>query len=287
MSQFIYKKPKQLQEAFSIMKENPAYSIIAGGTDLMVKMKDNRITAKVIIDVSELNDLREIKEKQGTIYLGAAVTHTEICKSELLRGFAPALVHASGLVGSPQIRNRGTVGGNIGNASPAADTIPALMAYGAEIVLASAEGVRSLALEDFFVGPGRTVISPGEVILSIEFNKLQATQAVSFEKLGKRKALAISVVNAAAFLEIDKTKAVVTKARLALGSVAAKPIRVSAAEEALIGYSLSDDKIKEVAKIVSDSITPIDDVRSEALYRKRIAGVLTQRTLIDAWKQLV
>jgi len=286
VSKFEYFRPSSLEETFDLMLGNPSYCLLAGGTDVMVKLKENIIHPSVILDLGALDDLRGIKIEGGKITIGPLTTHTQLAESDIIKKYAPALAKAAGLVGSPQIRNEGTVGGNMGNASPAADTVPALIAYDATITIASVTGAREILLNDLFVGPGRTKLKPGELIIKISFEAQEANQSSSFEKLGKRKALAISVVNAAVFIEVHPKTKIVTKARFALGSVAATPIRVHTAEEYLIGNIISEKLLSEIADVVSNTIKPIDDVRSTAIYRKEIAGTLIKRALENALSTL-
>ncbi|MEN6414448.1 MAG: FAD binding domain-containing protein, partial [Veillonellales bacterium] len=200
MATFQYACPETLTEAVGLASSNPGYSWIAGGTDFMVKLRLKRIEPSITIDIGRLEELRQIRLEKETLYIGAAVTHTELTTSPLIGQYAPALKEAAGMVGSPQIRNRGTVGGNICNASPAADTVPALLAYGAKVLICGKTGQRRLELADFCTGPGRTILKSGEFLREIYFPVQRLRQGSSFQKLGKRKALAISVVNAAAWL---------------------------------------------------------------------------------------
>ncbi|AET66147.1 aerobic-type carbon monoxide dehydrogenase, middle subunit CoxM/CutM-like protein [Desulfosporosinus orientis DSM 765] len=285
MSRFKYYRPKCLDEAFKLMAENPGYSLLAGGTDLMVKLKESLIKPTAVIDLDELEELKGINLEAGEIVLGASTTHTRLNQSELINQYAPALAKAAGIVGSPQIRNKGTVGGNMVNASPAADTVPALIALGAEVTLSSKEAVKTIPLDELFLGPGRTVLKPGELITTISF-QVSNHQGCSFQKLGKRKALAISVINASASLEIDPETRVIKKARIALGSVAATAIRGMAGEKILIGNHYSPELIKEAAEAVAEAIKPIDDVRSTAVYRTRAARVLVRRALEEAGSRI-
>lgn len=283
MGKFQYACPATVTEAVGLALQHPGYCWIAGGTDFMVKVRLKHIEPAMVIDVGRLKELRQLHLTDGILHVGAAVTHTELAASPLVEQYAPALQAAAGLVGSPQIRNRGTVGGNIGNASPAADTVPALLAYGAEAVIRGKTETRRVALADLFIGPGRTILEPGELIAELCFPAQQPGQGSSFEKLGKRKALAISVVNAAAWLELDGQK--VRQVRLALGSVAAKPIRLTSVEDILKNEILTERLIQKAADMVSEVIRPIDDVRSEAGYRKQVAGVLIRRALENSWQQ--
>ena len=286
MSKFKYFRPELLTEAFKLMANNQGYYLIAGGTDLMVKLKEKLIKPKAVIDLGALPELKGIVLQDNQIRVGAYVNHTELAESGIIKQFAPALAKAAGLVGSPQIRNKGTVGGNMGNASPAADTVPALMAYEAEINIASINGIKKIPLKDLFNGPGHTILAPGEIITEICFKAQQANQGSSFQKLGKRNAQAISVVNAAVSVAVDPQTKMVTTATLALGSVAATPIRVTEAEMLMTGKVVSDELIDKTAQTVKEVIKPIDDVRSTAVYRKESAGVLIKRALEEVWSQV-
>lgn len=287
MSKFKYFRPITLNEAFECMNQNPGYSIIAGGTDLMVKLKEHLIQPTAVIDLGALESLKGITMDGDEIRIGALASHTQLAESEIIQTYAPALGKAASLVGSPQIRNQGTIGGNMGNASPAADTVPTLIAYGALVDIVSFEGVRTIPVTEFFRGPGRTVLNPGELIRGIHFKALNKSQGSAFIKLGKRKALAISVVNAAAFIEIDPATKLVQQARLSLGSVAATAIRVPVAENELVGKLVSQELIEKVAQTAADAIKPIDDIRSTAVYRKETAGILVKRALEEACSQII
>jgi len=285
MAHFQYIRPQSLTEACQLAYKNPGYSLLAGGTDFMVKLRLQNIRPTIVIDIGDLDELRGICIEDQMICIGAAVTHTELYESMIIRKYAPALAKAASMVGSPQIRNRGTVGGNMGNASPAADTVPTLLAYGATLGITGPNENRKLAVEKLCTGPGRTTLLPGEIIREIYIPMQQSNQGSNFQKLGKRKALAISVVNAAAWIELANDKKI-TAVRLALGSVAATAIRLYEAEEKLLGKRISDDLIREISLSVRETIHPIDDVRSKATYRKNIANILIKRALEDAWKNV-
>lgn len=283
MASFQYVRPASLDEACRLAADYPGYAWIAGGTDFMVQIRLKRRNPSQAIDVGRLEELRHIRLQDGLLAIGAAVTHTELVRSELVQRYAPALAQAAGQVGSPQIRNRGTVGGNMGNASPAADTVPALLAYGAEAVLASAAGRRRLPLSELAVGPGRLALKESELIHEFLLAPQQAGEGACFQKVGKRKALAISVVNGAAWLRLSGD--VIQTARIALGSVAAKTIRSYEAEAVLSHQVISQKTLEEAAELARQSICPIDDVRSEAAYRKNVAFVVVKRALEEAWRQ--
>lgn len=281
-----YIRPKTIEQAITAMQKASLYHLLAGGTDLLVRMKLGRIVSGMFIDIGDLADLQQIVMDDDGITIGAAVHHTQIANSVDVMAFAPALATASAAIGSPQIRNRGTIGGNCGNASPAGDTITALLAYGATANIAGAEGERSIPLAEFFLGPGRTVLQQNELIQSFSFKVQKKGAGSSFEKLGRRKALAISIVNAASFIAVDEND-IVTKARISLGSVAATPIRMTIAENMVVGKKVTADLWLKAAEIAANSVTPIDDVRSEAGYRKKMAAVLTKRSLEKSYMKIL
>ena len=286
MTRFKYVKAASINGALDFMSDHPGSFIIAGGTDLMVKIRETVVKPTMVIDVTGIAELNGIRLVEDRLTIGAVVTHTELSESELVGLYAPALAEASSLVGSPQIRNRGTVGGNIVNASPAADTVPALFIYNAAVTVTGPQGSRQVHIGDFFTGPGRTVLAAGEMIVEISLPLQKAGQASSFQKLGKRKAQAISVVNAAAYLAMDRATGKVTDVRLALGSVAATVVRVREAEQGLWGRTITPSLICEAGNKAAATISPIDDIRSTAIYRREAGGVLIARALECAWRRI-
>ena len=253
--------------------------IIAGGTDILIELEQGkRPDVAALIDITRIPQLDNIRMDDGMVTIGALVNHNHIVDSEIIRQHALPLAQASWEVGAPQIRNRATVAGNLITASPANDTIVPLMALSAEVVLQSVAGERVVPLSDFYSGFRQSVMRPDEMLTAIRFPALTATQRGMFIKLGLRRAQAISVVNTAVIVTLDVNQRV-THAAIALGSVAATIIRVPAAEEALIGQSLTPEVIAQAARLAGDTPTPIDDVRSTALYRTEMAKVLVARAL--------
>ncbi|RME81063.1 MAG: hypothetical protein D6775_14565, partial [Caldilineae bacterium] len=230
-----------------------------------------------IIDISRVEGLDEIRLEENRIHIGPLVTHNRAVASRLLQEHAWPLVRACWEIGAPQIRNRGTIAGNIATASPANDTIPALMVLGAELTLASVRGLRTVALRDFFQGVRKTVLAADEMITDISFPLPSATTRGVFIKVGLRRAQAISLVNLAAVLDFDGE--IVRDARLAFGSVAPTVVRATSAEAVLVGESLTPRRIERAAEAVQEDISPIDDVRGSAAYRRHLADVITRRAL--------
>jgi xanthine dehydrogenase FAD-binding subunit len=249
---------------------------LAGGTDMLVRLHD-RLTKpwpKLLL-LENVQQLHRITATKTAISIGPLTTFTEIEDSSLLRKHAPQLVTAAALAGSVQIRNRATIGGNIANGSPAGDTIPPLYVLGAVLELSSAKGKRIVPIEKFFTGPGKTVLKSTELITAIKIPRL--SNHGFFMRLATRRALAISKVSVAASIIIKKSK--IESAKIALGAVAPTVIRATRTEDYLVGKEITNKVISEAANIIKDEARPIDDIRSLAIYRKEMVGVLLARGL--------
>ena len=274
--------PHSLDEALAIKAERPEAIPLAGGTDLMVELNFGRLRPAAIVDLSRVGELAGWRQENGHVFLGAGVTYATIVRE--MAAFKP-LVQASRSVGSPQIRNRGTVGGNLGTASPAGDALPVLAAYDAEVVLRSrARGERSLAWHVFFTGPKKTAIAPDELIIGVRWRRLRGPG--SFSKIGTRNAMVISV--AGLCLVVDEENG---RVNVALGSVGPTILRATPAEEqiaAALGTSgawqdpsvtLSDQAIDEFAELVAAAAQPLDDIRGTAAFRRHGCRVLARRAI--------
>jgi xanthine dehydrogenase iron-sulfur cluster and FAD-binding subunit A len=252
--------------------------IVAGGTDLLIEIERGvRQGIQVLIDITRVPGLDQIQQRGEMVTLGPLVNHNHVVASRLLIERALPLAQACWEVGAPQIRNRATIAGNLITASPANDTITPLMALGAEVTLASVEGERSMPLKDFYTGFRRTVMRPNEMLVGISFPLLAPNERGMFIKLGLRQAQAISVVNTAVVLAFEGET--VTQAAITLGSVAPTIIRVTEAELALIGQTLTQETIAQVARTAASVPQPIDDVRAPAAYRSEMIKVLVARAL--------
>jgi xanthine dehydrogenase iron-sulfur cluster and FAD-binding subunit A len=270
----------QIEQALEILSERGARArIVAGGTDLILELERGvRKGIDTLVDVTRIPRLKQIvMDEDEVIHLGPLVTHNDCVASKLIveRGFP--LARAAWEVGAPQIRNRGTVAGNLITASPANDTITPLMALGAWVVLASRRGERRVSLDEFYQGVRKTVMQPDEMMVDIAFPALKAHQHGIFIKLGLRRAQAISLVDAAAVLYLQE--GAVTRASLTLGAVAPTIIHARNAEAYLEGLRLSEATIAHAAELAMQAVTPIDDVRSSADYRKEMVRVCVQRSL--------
>jgi CO/xanthine dehydrogenase FAD-binding subunit len=271
--------PRTLSEAYAILASAP-HRPIAGGTDVMVQ-----ITGELgppperMIDLWRLDELRGIASDGTALTLGALTTYTEIRDSALCREHVPALVDAAATIGAAQIQNRGTLGGNIANASPAGDTLPVLLASDAEIVVGGARGERTIAAGDIWVAYRRTALAADELVLRIRI-PIVADREVRFRKIGTRRAQAISKVVMALAWRGGNSRW--SDVRLALGSVADRPIRARATEAVLEGAEPTTETADRAAETLAAEIQPIDDVRSTADYRRAVAARVLRRLIRDA-----
>jgi len=273
---------RTLEEALDVKTRHPEALPIAGGTDVMVELNFDRHRPEAIVDISRVPELQRWRKENGSVFLGAGVTYTRIMRE--LPEFAP-WVQASRTVGSPQIRNRGTVGGNLGTASPAGDALPVLAAYDAEIVLGKAGGAtRFLPWHEFMVGPKKNALHPDELILGARWENVRGPG--SFSKIGTRNAMVISM--AGLCLALDEGGRTV---RVALGSVAPTIVRAPDAEALAArvlaeagawddpAAAISDQAVEEFGELVASATRPIDDVRGTAAYRRHACRVLAMRAL--------
>lgn len=271
--------PTTLKSALDILSRKTGIKILAGGTDFVVAMKQGIMTPQSILDLSKLNGkIREIKLSANKLHIGSLVTFTEIEESDLLRKYAPILVSAIESIGSVQIRNLGTIGGNIATSSPAGDSIPALFVLDAKLCIANKQEKKIIDIADFFVGPKRSILKPNELITEIIFPAMHNNEKGFFLKIGGRKALAISKVSVAGKIRFDKSNKI-DDAKIALGAVAPTVIRAKRAEKLLIGNELTDKLIEECAEVASDECSPITDLRSTTEYRRKMVEVLVKRGL--------
>jgi carbon-monoxide dehydrogenase medium subunit len=280
-----YYAPVSLDEALSRLSRAAGKArIIAGGTDILPSIRAGVTNPGLLIDL-RLLDLAGIRQEGDFFYLGSRVTHTQVLESKVLSHHYPALVAACREIGGPSIRNRGTLGGNLVNASPAADAAPPLLVYDADVLLVKDSGERWLPLDKFFIEPGQTALSSDEILKEIRMPLTPRRTAVVFSKLGKRRAMAIAVVSVAVRLTVDDDSRIV-KARIALGSVATRPIRARSAEKVLAGRSITESLIAQSASVAAGEASPISDLRASSDYRRHMVEVLVRRTLISAWQEL-
>jgi CO/xanthine dehydrogenase FAD-binding subunit len=280
-------QPSSLAEALEARAEHPEGVVLAGGTDVFVDVNFGRLHPDVVLDVTRVGDLGGVERENGAVRIGAATTYTELIG--LLRADAPGLVLASRTVGSPPIRNRGTIGGNLGSASPAGDCHPPLLAAGAMVELASREARRSVPIEEYFTGPKRSVLQPEELIVAVRVNR--ATGPQSFSKVGVRNAMVIAVCSFALALHPEEARV-----GTGIGSAAPVPLRARTAETFLEGHlsaeglwdsraPLSESLLTSFGELVASDARPIDDVRGSLLYRRHALSVLARRSLSWCWDE--
>jgi carbon-monoxide dehydrogenase medium subunit len=275
-----YVNAQTVDHALAILAEQGAAArIVAGATDLMLELERGvRTGIHTLVDITRIPGLDTIHlDEAGRIHLGPLVTHNDCAASSLVVQRAFPLARAAWEVGAPQIRNRGTVAGNLITASPANDTIAPLMALDAVVVLQSSARQRSVPLREFYRGVRKTVMQPDEMLVDIHFPALQAHTPASFIKLGLRRAQAISIVNAAAVVEMEGD--MIHSARITLGAVAPVIVHAAQAEAFLVGRALTPDVIEQAAALAVASATPIDDLRGSAAYRRRLVQVGVARLL--------
>lgn len=271
--------PTSLAEAYGLLAGD-GWRPVAGGTDLLVQLNGGLGTApERVLDIWKLSELRGISLEEEALVMGALTTYTDIRRSELCRGHLPALVEAAATIGAVQIQNRGTIGGNAINASPAGDTLPVLLATDAELVLGSARGERRIAAKEFWPAYRKTACAGDELLLRIRF-PLPRGRQVRFRKVGTRRAQAISKVVMAISWREDG--GVWRDVRVALGSVAATPIRATETERVLEGAAPRQTTADHASETLAKEIHPIDDVRSTADYRRVVSARILHRMLREA-----
>jgi CO/xanthine dehydrogenase FAD-binding subunit len=285
MKQFEYTSPKTVFEAVSVLNEYKLEGrVLAGGTDVLIELRRmNAKIPKVIVNITDINELKGIIESNGSIILKPLVTHTQIQKSNLIKTDAALLSSAASVIGAPQIRNRGTVGGNIMNAATCADTVPPLVALGAELTLQSSDGIRSIPMSEFFLKPYKTKANPNEVLVEIKFTKLPDNATSSFIKLGRRNALSISRLSVAAILYRDD-RGIITEARIVPGAALPTWMRVSGAEKMLIGEKPSEKLFEAAGKKVSEVMISYTGRRWSTEYKEPVIAVLVKRALLNCVK---
>jgi len=279
-----YYQPGSVAEVLEILASAKGRArLVAGATDLAIQLKRGEVRVDSLVDVTRIPDLDHIRRNGSKIEIGALVTHAQAAKSELLKEEAPLLVEACSQVGSPQIRNVATIGGNIATASPAADTVPPLLVLEAQVFLASDKGERCLSLEELLLRPGRAAIANEEIITRVEFHALHPGTRSAFLKLGRRQAMAISVVNVATVLRLANDH--VEEVRIALGSVAPTVVRCRQAERALLGEPFNEQSLTRTCQAAANETLPISDIRGTADYRYFVAQALLRRALLAAAEQ--
>jgi len=280
---FDYKSPRTVQEACDLLwKADGKAKLIAGGTDLVIGLRNGDQNPQLLIDVTRIEELRKIKEKNGTISIGAAVTHSEIASSPLIKKCAKVLSDAASEIGSPQIRNLGTIGGNIVNASPAADTLPPLMVLNAVGKVVSKDGEKRVPLDQLFKGPYETSLKPHELLVQVTFQKLSSGVKSSFIRLARRDAMAIARMSVAIVLEMEKRKKRIKEIRIGAGSVTPTPQRFSVAEGFLSGKSPDEETLRKTSLKISEIMINRTGIRASTPYKRPVIEALFMRGMRQA-----
>ena len=282
MRRFHLALPRSIEDCLKLLAERgPEAKLVAGGTDLLPQMKNGLIKPAAVIDLSGVADLRVLRREDGAgLRVGASVAAREIELDPYTRSAYPALAESGALVGSVQIRNLATVGGNLCNAAPSADMAPPLMALEAEAIIAGPRGRRRVPMADFFTGVRRTVLAPDELLVELIVPAPGPRSGGQYLRHTPRRELDIAVVGVAS--QVTLSDGVCRKARIALAAVAPTPIRATAAERALEGQPLTAQHIARAAQLAVEAARPISDQRGSADFRRHLVGVLTRRTLTTA-----
>lgn len=280
MRPFDYLTPQSLNEALMMLSDHPEAIPLAGGTDLLLQIKEKRLSARTLLSLKRIPELHQVTDN-GKFVLGSAVTLRQITTHPRIRQDYMALTEGAGLIGSFQIRNVATVGGNLCNAAPSADTAPPLLVLGAQVLMVGGQGERLLPLEAFFQGPGSTALNQAELLKQIILPEPEPRSGSFYLRFTPRRFMDIALAGAAAAVTLDK-KGTIKEARLALGAVAPRPMRALEAEKILKGRTPTDELLQESGALAAREAQPIDDLRASSEYRKHLVEVLIPRALKGA-----
>ena len=275
-----YAAPTTVDEACSLLADNPDSRVFAGATDLVPQMRAGRPEPAVMVDLKRIDRLMAVSHADGHWTIGAATPTSDLTHNAEFTGMFPGISEGAGLIGSDQIQNRSSLGGNLCNASPAADSVPAMIAAGARAVIAGSGGERTVPVADIVTGPGQTSLADGEFIVEFEIDDAPANTGDAYLRMIPRTEMDIAVVGAAVRLTMDGDT--VSAASVVLGAVAPTAVEVPDAEAALVGSTLDDDTLAAVAAAASAACNPINDKRGTIEYRTQVAGVLAKRAALIA-----
>lgn len=273
--------PQTVEGAIALLAADPSARPLGGGTDLIVQMRSGRLSPSAVVDIKRIGGISGVRRDGDGFAIGAATPCTALKQDAQLCAVWPGVVEAANLIGSVQVRNRATMAGNLCNASPAADSVPALAAAGATCVIAGPSGKREIPVEAIPVAPGRTSLAPGEFVVEIRLPARGPHASDAYLRSIPRTEMDIAVVGAGANLEFD-ADGICTRARIALGAVAPTVVLVEAAAAALVGSRLQDSVLETMAEAVKAACNPIDDKRGTISYRRAMAGVLAKRAVLIA-----
>jgi carbon-monoxide dehydrogenase medium subunit len=271
-----YETPRSVEDAVALLVADQNARVLAGGTDLLVRLRAGQIAPSAIIDIKRIDQMRVITQEDNGFRIGAAVTGAEMSEHAGLKAAWPGVVEATDLIGSTQVQGRATAVGNLCNAGPAADSVPALVAACATVRIAGPKGMRDAAVEDIPTAPGKTSLARGEFITSFFLPSRPANSADAYLRFIPRTEMDIAVVGCAVSLTLD-AGGTITQARVSLGAVAPKVLLIQEAADAIIGTQLDDAALDALATVASAAAKPIDDKRGTIAFRKDVSGVLARR----------
>lgn len=277
MRQFDYIAPDTVQDALAALGSHTDAAVLAGGTDLILRMKQRQRSPGAVVDIKRIEGLDGLEAGEKSLSLGALVTMSQVERAEAVQRGYRGLHSGAAVVGSTQIRNRATVVGNVCNATPCADTVPPLIALGAAARIAGSEGDRWLPVERLYVGPGETLIEPGELVLAVEVPAPEPRSGSAYARHTTRSAMDLATVGVAVALTLEDDDETCHHVRIALGAVAPTPLRATQAEEVLRGQALEPGMVAAAAGSAADEARPITDVRASAPFRRELVRVLVGR----------
>ena len=285
MQDFVYERPKTIGEAIAAMRADDA-RVLAGGTDLVPQLREGRRRAARIVDLKHIPGMTEITVlPDGSVSIGAAATATAVARHRALAAGYPAIAESAQLIGGVQVQNRASLGGNICNAAPSADGVPALICHGAQALIAGPGGTREMPVEAMFAGPSRTTLAAGELLIAIRLPPVAPNSAGAYRRLTPRREMDIAIAGAGAWLRFGHD-GTIAEARLALASVAPTPIRVPTAERKLVSERPSGALFEEAGRLAAKDARPISDTRGSANYRVTLVAVLVARALAECGRRL-
>ncbi len=284
MSELNYEAPDTLDAAIGLLAGDETARVFAGGTDLLVQLKEDLREPGLLVDIKRIQEVREISIGDADVRIGAAVTGAELGEHDVLKALWPGVVEAVNLIGSDQVQGRATIGGNLCNASPAADSVPAMVAAGAKAAISGPDGNREVAIDDLMTGPGQTTLGRGELVTAIVLPKPPARSGDAYLRFIPRTEMDIAVVGAGISVTLNDDGTCVA-ARLALGAVGPTVKLVDAACTALVGNTLDEATLEALTQAARAACSPIDDKRGTAEFRTNVAGVLARRVAAIAWQR--
>ncbi len=277
-------QPTSIQEAREIhVNHGPGGYFLAGGTDLVIAIKEKGLVPRYVVDLKRIESLSGIREDaDGSFVIGTLTTMREIETSSVINKRFPFLAQSAAEVGSIQIRNRATIGGNIANATPSADVVPALLVLQAQVNISTSDGEKRVPLESFFLGPGKTIMQPGDLLTEITIPPAPANLRGEYIKFSPREMMDLAYVGVAVALVMGENDNVCREARIALGAVSPFPMRARKAEAVLLNADIKEESAERAGQAASEECAPISDVRSSAAYRRHMVRVNTRRAILNA-----